>query len=141
MAEGMAVLEPAEPDSVGDFPFGLPVHVITAYNPAAVEGDEDGNERRHASLTTALSAYDTIPSVGSARDGSLAEPGFGVLDITTATAVGIGRSFGQIAIYRWSAEALTIVAVDDSTELRLGWSLTPATDEPPISRRATDGRS
>lgn len=122
------VLEPAAPAEVGEFPFEAPVHIITAYNPAGVRMAEDDNARRHRALGAALAGHETVPTVGSARDGSMAEPGYAVFGLTLGEAVQVGDRFGQRAIYRWTADALSVIGIDEPIETRLGWRLT---DDPP----------
>lgn len=122
-ATGAVVLTPEVDGEVGTFPFDSPVHIITAYNPAGIEINGAANELTHQTLGVAVNGYDTFPTVGSARDGSMAEPGYAVLGLELDEAIELGRRFGQVAIYRWTADALTIVGVDEPTELRLGWTL------------------
>ncbi len=123
LTTGPAVLAPEAFVGVGRFPFDAPVHIITAYNPAGVEIDAGSNGRHHLALGHALAAHEVLPTVGSARDGSMAEPGYAVLGLSLDEATELGRQFGQRAIYRWAADALTIVGVGDATERRLGWAL------------------
>lgn len=121
---GGALLEPRPPGDVGVFPFAAPVHIVTAYNPAGCEIDEETNIDRHRDLDIAVSGLETIPTVGSAPDGSMPEPGFGLLDVSLSDALDLARDFGQRAIYQWTYDALTIVGVDEPHRRRLGWSLT-----------------
>jgi Protein of unknown function (DUF3293) len=120
---GGVVLEPRPVGAVGRFPFDGPVHIITAYNPAGIEIDEETNVGRHRSLGLALHCRNLFPTVGSAPDGSMPEPGFGVLDMTLSDALELASDFGQLAIYRWTPDALSIVDVDGNERVRRGWSL------------------
>jgi hypothetical protein len=120
---GCVVLEPRPVGDVGKFPFDAPVHIITAYNPAGIEIDEEINFGRHRSLGLALQRRNVFPTVGSAPDGSMPEPGFGVLDMTLSDALELASDFGQLAIYRWTPHALSIVDVDGNERVRRGWSL------------------
>jgi hypothetical protein len=124
---GPAVLAPEAFGEVGRFPFEAPVHIITAYNPAGVEIDAGSNRRFHDALCSAVGTRQAFSTVGSARDGSMAEPGYAVLGLTLAEAIELGRRFGQRAIYRWTTDALTIVGVDEDNERRLGWALSDDT--------------
>ena len=113
---------------MGRFPFTGAVHIVTACNPGGRPGDDAGNAARHRELVdhvTALSV-ETVPTVGSARDGSMAEPGLLILGIDRTTAIEIGRRFGQRAVYAWSRAALEILDVQEDGCLRLGWALTRA---------------
>ncbi len=123
LASGRSVISPEALGEVGQFPFDAPLHIITAYNPAGIEVDAGSNEQFHDALGVAVDAYEVFSTVGSARDGSMAEPGYAVFGLTLDEAVELGRRFGQRAIYRWTADALTIVGVGEATERRLGWSL------------------
>jgi hypothetical protein len=120
---GCVVLEPRPPGDLGMFPFDAPVHIITAYNPAGIEIDEETNLSRHRSLVLALNRRDVFPTVGSAPDGSMPEPGFGVLDMTLSDALELASNFRQLAIYRWTPDALSVVDVDGNHRFRVGWSL------------------
>ncbi len=117
-------LAPVASGTLGRFPFSSPVHIITAHNPGGAEIDAAANAVRHRELHGALAGQTCIDTVGSAPDGSMAEPGFGVLDIELDVALDLGRRFGQVAIYRWTPETLSIVGVDDPTTVDLGWALT-----------------
>jgi hypothetical protein len=116
-------LEPRPSGSDSEFPFESPVHVITACNPAGVEVDAATNEERHAALADALRRHRTFATVGSAPDGSMAEPGLAVIGLEADEAIELGRRFGQAAIYRWTADALAIVGVGESRTVEMGWSL------------------
>jgi hypothetical protein len=116
-------LEPRPHGSVGRFTFSSPVHIITAHNPAGEESDPEENAARHAQLERELERWTTLASLGSAPDGSMAEPGFAVLEMTQREAIAIGRRFGQVAIYRWTSQALSIVGVEDEQRRDMGWAL------------------
>jgi hypothetical protein len=120
---GRVVLEPRPLGDIGVFPFDAPVHILTAYNPAGIEIDEETNAGRHRSLGRALTGRNVVPTLGSAPDGSMPEPGFGVVDMTLNDALELASNFGQLAISRWTPDALSIVDVDGVHRRRLGWSL------------------
>ncbi len=123
LSTGGVVLEPRPPGDVGVFPFAAPVHIVTAYNPAGFEIDEETNRTRHLALGMAVTGRATIPTVGSAPDGSMPEPGFALLEVSLSYALDLARDFGQRAIYQWTSDALHIVGVDEQHRRRLGWSL------------------
>ncbi|MEZ5245432.1 MAG: DUF3293 domain-containing protein [Acidimicrobiales bacterium] len=123
LPDGDHRIEPRSPGRTGDHPFGSPIHIITAYNPGGIEADVATNEARHAALAEALGARETFATVGSAPDGSMAEPGLAVIGLEADEAVELGRRFGQEAIYRWTADALTIVGVRVPDTVEMGWSL------------------
>ena len=123
MPEGTHRLEPRPRGDVGEFPFDAPVHIITAHNPAGEHADPADNERRHDELTRLLDGHRTLATVGSAPDGTMAEPGYAILDIDPVEAHGHARRFGQLAIYRWTVEALTIIGIDEPRRHEAGWAL------------------
>lgn len=123
LPRGLATLRPAEPGTVGAFPFAGDIHIITAHNPAGQLVDAGANEAAHRALTAALAGRPTAPTVGSAEDGSMAEPGFALLDSDEAEALRLGARFGQAAIYRWTAEALQIIDTDGRVRNHAGWTL------------------
>jgi hypothetical protein len=141
LATGRALLEPAPPGDVGVFPFPAPVHIITAYNPAGVETDDDANITNHRLLGDAVAGLDVIASVGSAPDGSMAEPGFALLGVPFGDALRLARRFGQRAFYRWTPEALIIVGVDEPVRHELGWRLSEIPSETPSPVDESDRRS
>ena len=131
LVTGRALLAPASPGDVGVFPFPAPVHIITAYNPAGVEIDDETNVARHGLLGAAVAGFEVIASVGSAPDGTMAEPGFALLGVPFRQALDLARQFGQRAFYRWTPQALGIVGVDEPVRRHLGWTLTEAPSRVP----------
>lgn len=125
LPDGGARLEPRPAGDVGVFPLAGPVFIVTASNPAGLAIDDTANEVRHRLLGEAVAGIDTFPTVGSAPDGSMAEPGFALSGVSLDHALGLAREFGQRAIYHWTAEALTIVGVDEPEQVQLGWALSP----------------
>ena len=123
LPEGSVVLQPTNNGVSGTFPFNGAVHIVTASNPDGVEVSGPANLAADEALDEALNDYETFRTVGSAPDGSFAEPGFGILGIEPHDALAFGARFGQVAIYRWSADDLVICAVGSDDELRLGWRL------------------
>jgi hypothetical protein len=125
MPSGPHLLRPDVPGRSGRFPFAAPVHIITAYNPAGHLVDADSNRERAVELDVAVAHLTTFPTIGSAPDGSCAEPGHAIFDIDLATAVEIGRRFGQRAIYAWTPDSLDVIALTGATRESLGWQLDP----------------
>ena len=122
--DGTRLLEPRSGGDVGEFPFGAPVHIVTAYNPAGIEIDEQANIDRHRRLGDAVAGFSTVATVGSAPDGSMPEPGFALQEVELSEALDLAREFGQRAIYRWTPDELAVIGVDELRHRRLGWSLT-----------------
>lgn len=120
-----------------DFPFSTTVHIVTAYNPLGEIHDEAANRANHRRLReyTAALGVEVIPTVGSAPDGSIPEPGLLTKRLTRRTAVALGDEFGQSAIYEWSADRLEIVGVRHPGNLVLGWELEHHHSTPTADRR------
>jgi hypothetical protein len=131
LTDGPAVLRPAAPGRVGVFPFDRPMHILTAYNPAGRVTDAADNAARHEALGDALAGLQIVPTVGSAPDGTLREPGYGLLGADLGQALDLARAFGQRAIYQWTQDALSIVGVDEQVQIDLGWSLHGSGATPP----------
>lgn len=128
LPEGSKILRPAGSSkrsaSPNDaFPFDAPVHIVTAYNPNGIIADDEENRTAHARLTQAVSTMRCYSTVGSAEDGSFAEPGVAIADIDLSTALDLGREFGQAAIYCWTSDALTIVGINQRVEHESAWTL------------------
>lgn len=117
----------------GRFPFEQLVHIVTAYNPRGLVSDETENATRHRLLLDQVARLGvaTIPTVGSAPDGSIAEPGLLIERLDRATAIALGDEFGQSAIYEWSRDSLEVVGVQDGRSKKLGWTLIDRADWDP----------
>jgi hypothetical protein len=116
-------IEPRPAGDVGEFPLDGTVHIVTAHNPAGRAATEHDNRTRHSQLTLAIDGRTSWPTVGSAPDGSMPEPGFAISGLDPTAALELGRRFGQRAIYEWSAAALRIVGVDEPDVHTAGWRL------------------
>lgn len=123
LPNGPWVLHPADPSDTGDFPFSGPVHIITAYNPGGGATAESENQAATRELERTVRQFDPFPTVGSAPDGSFAEPGFGLVGISHEEALALGTRFGQAAIYCWTAQHLAVCGVGPEEEHRMGWRL------------------
>ncbi len=125
LPSGRHRIEPRPDGATGDFPFDAAVHIVTPYNPDGVETTAEANQRsldRFLAIVDQLTAH---PTVGSAPDGSMAEPGRAIEGLALPDAIELGRRFGQRAIYRWSADALSVIGVDEDTRHDAGWRLVP----------------
>jgi hypothetical protein len=122
------VLRPRPTGEVtGTFPFDAPVHVVTAHNPGAERPGPAENDARQARLEAELDARGLghWPTVAGAEDGSHAEAGALVAGLSDGEATALGRTWGQDAVFRWSATAWTVLACDDAAPVELGWELSP----------------
>lgn len=121
---GRRLLEPRPPGETGAFPLPDSAHIITAWNPGGVATTRARNVERGRDLDATLGHYQALPTIGSGIDGSFPEPGLAVVGLSDGDAVAIGRRFGQVAIYRWTSDSLTIVGADHPGEQVMGWELT-----------------
>jgi hypothetical protein len=125
-ADGAWVLQPRELGVTdGNFPFDEAVHIVTAYNPGGLVGNETENRARHRLLArrTIDLGLETLPRVGSAQDGSIPEPGLLIQGVDRAAALALGRNFEQSAIYEWTEDSLAVIGVYDNTERPMGWRI------------------
>ena len=110
---------------VGAFPFAAPVYVVTAHNPGPARPGPQENARRQAGLEAELDARGLVhhPTVAGAADGSHAEDGALVLGLDDDAARALGVAWGQDAIFRWSRDAWSILACDDTPPVHRGWEI------------------
>ena len=113
---------------VDEYPLATPVHLLTAWNPRGEELPRSVNDERQKTLLTFLDdeRLAAVPSVGASQDGSWAEPGFALLDVTEEVAVDIARRFEQAAIYAWGETRLEVVGALHDGRSSVGWSLDEA---------------
>ena len=136
--QGVQVLEPRPSGDVGtEFPLGAPVHIVTAYNPRGLASDEAANVEYHHALLADVKALGvmSIPTVGSARDGSMEEPGLLLVGLDRPAALSLGRKYSQSAIYEWQSDRLTLLGALDTGVAVLGWRLEKL-ETPPEARKA-----
>lgn len=123
------VLTPLPPGQVdGRFPAGVSVvHVVTAWNPGGRAADPVRNARADRALRAELAglAAGTWDAEGRAPDGSWAERSVAVLDLDEAEVLRLARRHGQLAVYRWTPHARTVVWCDDRPDDVHGWRLSP----------------
>ena len=123
--DGTRILRPDPTGAVsGAYPFDATAHIVTAYNPNGELAPKDENEKNDTLLGEWLAGLGTYRTVSSAPDGSFAEPGYLLVGLPSADVRSLGIAFGQLAVYKWSAEALHICAVGNDRVVTVGWSLT-----------------
>lgn len=118
-------VHPAAPGvTAGRFPFDGPVHVLTAYDPGARRLTPAENARRQDALVADLPAgLRRWDAEAGAADGSHTERSVLVAGLSDAAALALGARHGQDAIFRWSADAWSIVPCDGGPPHHAGWSL------------------
>jgi hypothetical protein len=118
-------VHPAPPGTTtGRFPFGGPVHVLTAFDPGPARLSPAENARRQQVLVDELpSPVRRWDAEAGAADGSHTEHGVLVEGLTDDEALALGARHGQDAIFRWSAAAWSIVPCDGGPALDAGWTL------------------
>ncbi len=94
----------------GGLPWNGDTFVITAWNPGRLLPQRE-NDRASVELEACLreTGCAVFPTKGRSADGSWSEDGFAVVAMPEATAVRIGRRFGQLAIFRIGVDGLEVV--------------------------------
>lgn len=93
-----------------------PLAIVTAWNPGILRPSGAVNKAANRQLEAALkeSGRKYFPACGHSQDKSYMEPSFAVSGITPRAAVGLGRAFGQAAVFYW-----------DGSNARLLWCNEP----------------
>lgn len=121
--DGRTVLVRPEPHTRGRFPFDATAHVLTAANPGAHRLGPAENERRQRDLVAELPGeVRRWSATAGAADGSHEESSVVVVGLSDEQARAIGRRWGQDAVFRWTADAWTILPCGDRPPVTLGWS-------------------
>ncbi|WP_157647129.1 DUF3293 domain-containing protein [Actinomycetospora chiangmaiensis] len=118
-------VHPREPGvTAGTFPFPAPVHVLTAHDPGPARLTTEENARRQDALVDELGPTTRRwEAEAGAADGSHTERSVLVEGLTDDEAVALGARHGQDAIFRWSAEAWSILPCDGGPPSHAGWWL------------------
>ena len=81
---------------------GINIHVVTAWNPGderpSPEVNELNNERLHADIRAL--GLDVFEALGSDPNSSHAEKSWAVTGMSDAVAIGLGKKYGQVAVFR-----------------------------------------
>jgi hypothetical protein len=87
------------------------VHVVTAWNPGAIELDPESNDRATAALEERLRQMGarSLPARGRDEKSVWEEPGFAVVGRSREEMRALAASFGQVAIFESDAEQTLIV--------------------------------
>jgi hypothetical protein len=126
-SELIGIVCPVESDGEDDPPLG-PLHVITAVQPRS-EPDSDENIARIGVLDRELRAagISSVRAVGTSLDGKHREESRAVFGLDDAQARGIGRRFGQVAIFSWTGPRWSLLASagDRQTHRLWRWDVGP----------------
>ena len=87
------------------------VHVITAWNPGDERPTADENDQRNVLLHADLVArgFDPLPALGSDPASTHAEASWAVVGMSDADACALGAKYGQVAVFRITAERQTVL--------------------------------
>ena len=87
------------------------LHVITAWNPGDERPTADENDQRNALLHADLVArgFDPLPALGSDPASTHAEASWAVVGMSDADACALGAKYGQVAVFRITAERQTVL--------------------------------
>ncbi len=84
--------------------------ILTAWNPWSQPLSLEENQRRNEALQVALQelAVRVYPAVGRAREGDWWEASFAVVGLDEASALSLGRRFGQNAVFQVTEGGLVV---------------------------------
>ena len=90
---------------------GEVVHLITAWNPDALEQPAAANQAADDLLVEVLESMGQLrhQAVGRSRDGTWREEGWCVVGLTRDEARALGARFGQVAVYEATPETVHVV--------------------------------
>lgn len=102
--------------ATGDLPttLGLPIHVLTAWNPGSRQLDPATNQRRNDRLRGDLDRRHArwVPARGCSPDGTWCEDSMAVGGWRRDDACALARRHGQVAVFELWPERLVVVASD-----------------------------
>ncbi|OIJ67458.1 DUF3293 domain-containing protein [Streptomyces mangrovisoli] len=121
-------VEPRSP-GVAEGPFpgpaqGATVHVITAWNPLGRTASFAANARAHRLLLAEVRSLGPTwwPAEGRDKQGMHREESVAVVGLDDAAALGLGRRFGQDAIFAWTPDAWRLLTCDGGVTAARGWA-------------------
>ena len=97
-------------------PLKLPLCLVTAYNPQAVQQAPGENRLANRRLRSTLEARRLcwLPAVGRSADGSWAEPGFLVGGLSESEAAALAAAWDQLAVFVVTRDDVVALAADGS---------------------------
>ena len=123
-------VRPAPVGEVGIWPWtsGLPVHILTAWDPGPERPGEAANRERQAALEAELRsvAVGRWAAVGVDPATGHREEGVAVRGVSEAEILVLGAQYGQDAVFAWTPREWAIVACNGGRRVASGWSLTAA---------------
>lgn len=129
LVDGLVQIAPAQTGRAdGPFP-DVPndvVYVVTAFNPGGLVRPQSANQQAHAALISRLEA-DRITfweAAGGDPGWTHSEASFALVGVDEDYAKGLGREFGQDAIFKWTPSALSVLACDGERFSSAGWTMT-----------------
>jgi Protein of unknown function (DUF3293) len=98
-------------------PLGLPLTVVTAWNPTGNPRSREANRLDNLRLRRQLVAAGLANefAIGRASDGSWAEPGFAVNGLDERQAMELGQQWKQLAVFFVTETEVVVLASDGST--------------------------
>lgn len=108
-------ITPGEPGTSNPRSVDGVIRVVSGCNPGYRETDEV-NSRRHRELELRLREFgeDPRPALGTSPDGSWVEPSWAVVGLGRETVCGLGRNFGQVAVFEIDSDRIHVVTCADS---------------------------
>ncbi|MEV6838741.1 DUF3293 domain-containing protein [Streptomyces sp. NPDC051133] len=111
----------------GSFPEpagGSPVHVITAWNPLGRTASADANARAQRLLSDEIHRRGLTwwSAEGGDVHGTHREESVAVVGLSDTAARGLGRRFGQDAVFAWTPGAWRVLACGTGAASVSGWA-------------------
>lgn len=104
------------PEAIDEWPWSLPVHIVTAWNPGADFRSDDENREQQRALIRELeeTGLTWLPAHGSGFDVDHGEESVAVFDLGRDAAVALARRWSQDAVFELEADTMWLVfCIDD----------------------------
>ncbi len=105
------------PGAIDDLTLPVPVHVVTAHNPAGMRRPDAHNAAANEALKRHLIALgvEFLPADGMSPDGSWVEAGFAVGGLSRPRARALAAAFDQDAFFELTENHVIIVTTAEAT--------------------------